>query len=168
MLSFSVRLITPCALCSSLLRGCLGDTTSNCCREFRSNWSTLSLSPMTTCMHMHLVIFCVNVSAFECSFWSTLKNGKFRRWTEPTVWSQPRYRICRGWILSLVEIIFPLFFCVVIDGNKVCVKKIFPNEVQSAVKYHFGSLRIDGRLGLLASVLQSFYLYSHHLTTFSV
>lgn len=63
---------------------------------------------------------------------------------------------------------FPLFFCVVIDGNKVCVKKIFPNEVQSAVKYHFGSLRIDGRLGLLASVLQSFYLYSHHLTTFFV
>lgn len=90
-----------------------GDTTSNCYNTAFALTGQHCLCHLwqhvCICVGKHWVIFCVNISAFECSFWSTLKNGKFRPWTEPTVWCQPRYRIGSGWILSLVEIFFPIF-----------------------------------------------------------
>ena len=115
---------------------------------------------LTWWMGKHWVIFCVNISAFECSFWSTLKNGKSRPWTEPTVWCQPRYRICRGWFYPLLKWFFPLFLCAVMDENEGCVKNIFLNRVQSALKYQFASLRPDGSLGLIAYVFQAFTVTS--------
>lgn len=154
-----------------------GDTTSNCYNRAFALTGQHCLCHLwqhvCICMGKHWVIFCVNISAFECSFWNTLKNGKSRPWTEPTVWCQPRYRIGSGWILSLVEIFSPLFLCAVMDGNKVCVKNVFLNKVQSVIKYQFASLsRPDGRLGLIASVFQSFCsgfvsINIDHMTTFS-
>ena len=65
-----------------------------------------------------------------------------------------------------------MFLCAVMDGNKVCVKNVFLNKVQSVIKYQFASLsRPDGRLGLIASVFQSFCsgfvsINIDHMTTF--
>lgn len=62
--------------------------------------------------------------------------------------------------LSWLKLFFPLFLCAVMDGNEVCVKNIFLNKVQSAVKYQFASLRPDGRLGLIAYVFKFFTVAS--------